>query len=249
MSDTNGSLFDDLMSIEEAKKLRDAATFREWNEKNKEKRKLYKKEYNERTKAERSASYKIWYEKNKEAKLEKAREWKRNNPDKVKAYFDEWVANNPERRKEHDKRKYEKNKDAINARTKIFYQENRERILERTRELNNRPESKEKRRKYAVENKERRCLIENRRRARKLNASGEHTLEDINNLFELQKKKCAGVDCHKSIKKEYHVDHIVPLSRGGSNDKYNIQLLCPTCNMRKSARDPILHNQSLGSLL
>lgn len=31
-------------------------------------------------------------------------------------------------------------------------------------------------------------------------------------------------------------DHIVPVSRGGSNTEKNIELLCKTCNRQKSAR-------------
>ena len=32
-----------------------------------------------------------------------------------------------------------------------------------------------------------------------------------------------------------HVDHIVPVSRGGSSDKSNLQATCPPCNMRKGS--------------
>lgn len=249
MNEVNDTLFVEVPSSEEAIKERKRIQRKEYLERNKERIAAYKKEYNERTKEERSESYKVWYEKNKETKLAYAREWKKNNPDKVKEVLDEWIKNNPERRKEHYKRKYIKNKESITAKNKERYEENREAICERARARNNTPEVREKRKAYARNNLARRCLIQNRRRARKLNAGGEHTLEDISKLLELQRGKCAGVDCKKSIKKGYHIDHVIPLSRGGTNDKYNLQLLCPTCNMRKSARDPIAHNQSLGMLL
>lgn len=32
-----------------------------------------------------------------------------------------------------------------------------------------------------------------------------------------------------------HVDHIVPRSRGGQNDRRNLRLLCGTCNLSKAA--------------
>lgn len=33
----------------------------------------------------------------------------------------------------------------------------------------------------------------------------------------------------------YHLDHIVPLSKGGRNTDINMQLLCPSCNRSKNA--------------
>lgn len=42
------------------------------------------------------------------------------------------------------------------------------------------------------------------------------------------------VDRSVSPKHKEHYDHIVPLSRYGSNDITNLQLLCPKCNLSKS---------------
>ena len=36
--------------------------------------------------------------------------------------------------------------------------------------------------------------------------------------------------------KELHFDHVIPLSRGDSNEAENLQLLCRTCNLAKSDR-------------
>lgn len=62
-----------------------------------------------------------------------------------------------------------------------------------------------------------------------------------------QKWKCA--ICRVPIKDGYHVDHIMPIARGGKHENRNLQLLCGPCNLRKSDRDPIHHMQSLGRLL
>jgi len=85
------------------------------------------------------------------------------------------------------------------------------------------------------------------RRALKKSAKGTHTADDINNIKTLQKNKC--VVCLKSLSKGYHVDHVVALINGGSNDKHNLQLLCPPCNTAKRAKDPIDFMQSRGFLL
>lgn len=63
---------------------------------------------------------------------------------------------------------------------------------------------------------------------------GKVTQEDIRDLFKLQNNTCPY--CPKDISKEYNIDHILPLSRGGLHEKANIQLTCPKCNLSKATK-------------
>lgn len=85
-----------------------------------------------------------------------------------------------------------------------------------------------------------------RRRAR-MSAADSHTAEDILQLLKLQRGLCAVCRC--DIRGGYHVDHILPLAKGGGNEKTNIQLLCPTCNCSKNAKHPVDFMQERGFLL
>ncbi len=69
-------------------------------------------------------------------------------------------------------------------------------------------------------------------------APGRFTPSDIRALMVAQRGLCA--ICRCSILMLYHIDHKLPLSRGGSNWPYNLQLLCPPCNVRKSNNLPVL---------
>lgn len=85
------------------------------------------------------------------------------------------------------------------------------------------------------------------RRARKRLASGKHTAADIKDLYALQKGRCG--NCRCSLKAGFHVDHKIALANGGTNDRSNIELLCPPCNLRKHAKDPIVWARENGRLL
>jgi 5-methylcytosine-specific restriction endonuclease McrA len=85
------------------------------------------------------------------------------------------------------------------------------------------------------------------RRTRQYGGEGGHTEADILEIHKMQRGKCAY--CRVVLGRKFHADHIVALSKKGSNVRSNIQLLCAPCNQSKGARDPVVFAQSLGMLL
>lgn len=98
---------------------------------------------------------------------------------------------------------------------------------------------KDKQRAYRLKNRD---LVRASRRmgkARRKGAEGVFFSEDVEQHFAMQQGLCAGPMCRCPLDETgYHIDHIVPVSRGGSNWPDNLQLLCPKCNMEKSAKMP-----------
>ena len=66
-------------------------------------------------------------------------------------------------------------------------------------------------------------------------------------LLKLQRGRC--VYCKAGLAGGYHLDHVMPLFLGGTNEDSNIQLLCPTCNQSKGAKHPTEYAKKHGLLL
>ena len=75
-----------------------------------------------------------------------------------------------------------------------------------------------------------------KRNARKLCAGGTFTDHDVKRQGECQRWRCWW--CGKPCANEYHIDHLVPLARGGHNNPSNIVISCPHCNLSKSDKMP-----------
>lgn len=99
--------------------------------------------------------------------------------------------------------------------------------------LKNKEKVRKYEREYNQKNPEVKIRSEAKRRAIKLKSGGTFPKEDIDKLFQSQNGLCpaCGVDLKSS---GFHIDHRIPLSRGGSNWPENLQLLCPADNVRKS---------------
>lgn len=128
---------------------------------------------------------------------------------------------------------------------KLYYIKNRSKYQElkkkksylekmRNYQINNSEKINEyKRRRYrTIEgNAKVRASNARRRAIKKSTCDGSVDYKFILHLLEKQNYKCAisGLD----ITESYHIDHIIPLSKGGKHTKDNIQLLFPSVNMSK----------------
>lgn len=81
-----------------------------------------------------------------------------------------------------------------------------------------------------------------RRRARKLEAEGSHSISEIAELLHKQGQRCAYCGSCQS----HSLDHMTPLSRGGSDYIENLQWLCKSCNSRKKDKTDAEYRQIYG---
>lgn len=100
---------------------------------------------------------------------------------------------------------------------------------------------------WAKANPEAIRIIKHNRSARKRENGGVLSKGLAAKLFKLQRGKCPC--CKQPLGKNYHLDHIHPVARGGPNIDSNMQLLRKICNLQKHAKHPIDFMQSRGSLL
>lgn len=217
--------------------------------------KVYMKEYRKNNLDKVKAGQKDHYLRNSDKVKNKVREYRIANPERVKQskartyqnrrewYLrksEEYAENNAEAVKENKRRYHIANAEKMCEKSRVWYRNNLERVKEyrfRYRQ-NNKERIKLGIKAWVENNKERYQIVKRthgaRYRASKKGAGGSHTVQDIRAMYDAQNGKCAV--CFTDISRYYEVDHVLPLSRGGSNSPGNLQLLCLRCNRSKGSK-------------
>lgn len=159
------------------------------------------------------------------------RSWTSNNRERDRANSRRWSDANREYKREQDRLYAATHKEQKRAYDKVYGQVNKDRKDENSRRYRETDKGKTSRR-FNVQ----------RRRTRKLAAGGTFTAADIEAIRVAQDNRC--YLCHKKLK-TYHIDHFIPIAKGGTDDPGNLRLACPHCNQSKGAKHPF----ELGVLL
>lgn len=162
------------------------------------------------------------YRRHAEKRKARVREYRVENADAVALRKAEYNARNKGKLSQYFRERYVRDKAALSTAQRARYRARRPEILAKMRE-------------YRANNPEKIAALSRNAKARRKNAQGRHTSQDIHALYAAQDGRCAVCFCDLSVT-GYHVDHIEPLARGGSNGPENLQLLCPTHNLQKSAK-------------
>lgn len=154
---------------------------------------------------------------------ERTKAYRAANVEKLRAWHKKHRAENREVLKAKDKAYYKKNKAILIQKMVEYNRKNKEAYLERMRRWRkNNPE------KVQVWVRNRRLKVKN----------VWHKIADIERMLTAQSGKCIYCRVDITERKSREVDHIIPVSRGGTGDPRNLQLLCVSCNRKKRAQLP-----------
>lgn len=115
--------------------------------------------------------------------------------------------------------------------TSAYYQRHKKRLLTRNKLWNkNHPKNLNAATlRYKKKYPEKNSYHSMKHRIKNFKAEGSYSIEEWN----LLKKQYGNICCFCKQKVKLTIDHIIPLSKGGTNFISNIQPLCGPCNSRK----------------
>ena len=140
-------------------------------------------------------------------RIEARRKYQEEHKEEVSEYKKKWAEENEDSVSASKRKYYELHRDEIIAHSKTWGEDNPEKVRQ------------------AIANNSR------KRRAAKHASPGSFTAEEFKALCGQYGNRCLACGDTEAV---LEADHIVPLTRGGTDDLGNIQPLCGTCNWKKS---------------
>lgn len=170
-------------------------------------------------------------------------------------YAKEYRIKNKQTIFEQKKQYRERNRESIKEKKRLYRLENKEYLIQKSKEKywRNVDKNRESCRKYYEAHKKEFLLaskiykaehkdeyriyyINSRlRRRAKIGSYGNVSTKIVSELRLEQNNKC--FYCKKDLE-NFHIDHYIPISKGGKHIKENLRLSCPKCNLRKHNKDP-----------
>jgi len=165
---------------------------------------------------------------------ERVRKYKATHPEKAREYRQRYKENNPElfraAKKRGAKLYRERHPDKIREMKRESAKRNKNTKLAWNRK--NKDKVAASLQKWRILHPERNAVCNRNVRAQRRGAEGKYTAEEWRKLCERYDNKCL---CCGEVK-PLTVDHVIPLSKGGTNYIENIQPLCKSCNCKKSTK-------------
>jgi len=155
-------------------------------------------------------------------------QYRKDNKEAMSASHKEWQSENREHIKEYNKSYQIENKEAMSE----YYLDNKDRLLDGQKAYRKTVMGK--------------AVSANYAHKRRVISSGGNlpmdsrdypTSKELQELKVSQENKCAYCDCDLDYitPKAVHLDHVIPLSKGGTHTLDNVVWSCATCNMSKGA--------------
>jgi 5-methylcytosine-specific restriction endonuclease McrA len=181
-----------------------------------------------------------WYLKNREKKLAQNSEWRKKNKKKMAILVKDWASKNKERvRKSHAKSELRRKQERLALRPIVMERLRLKKLA--IREKNKEAVRLRKNLRIREWRKLNRAICVEHSRAKEA-IRRKATIGDRKQLRRFYKvvKSSVGIKCFYCKKevdeKDRHIDHKIPLSRGGAHAVKNLCCACSACNMKKHTR-------------